>query len=314
MYIDLHCDTLWKFMEDKGQRNLLHNSFSVDIERLRKSNSLLQLFACFVPSAQIEDGYEYGMKMIAIMEDQEKLWKNQFSIVTSMEEVWKNHGLDKQNGMLTVEDGGMLCGRLERLDDLYKKRIRLMTLLWNDENCIGYPNSTDPGIMNKGLKPFGFEVVQRMNELGMIVDVSHLSDGGFWDVIKHSKEPVLASHSNSRNLCNHPRNLTDEMVKALANHGGIIGVNFYHRFIDDALEEGLLDRLTEHIVHMRNQGGIDLIALGTDFDGITGPLEIPDCGQMELLWMALRRKGFSEADIEKIQYKNAARFLNEVLK
>ena len=105
------------------------------------------------------------------------------------------------------KEGGIVEDDMGRLEHLYKEGIRLMTLLWNGENCMGYPNSRDANVMSKGLKNFGIEAVERMNDLGMIVDVSHLSDGGFWDVLKYSKKPVVASHSNARALCPHPRNL-----------------------------------------------------------------------------------------------------------
>lgn len=312
MYIDLHCDTLWKLIEDTEQSNLLHNSFSVDIEKLKKGDSLLQMFACFVPGAQIEDAYSYGMEMIGLMEKQETLYGEFFGIVTSYEEAAENYKQGKCSGMLTIEDGGMLENQLERLEELYKKRIRLMTLLWNDENCIGYPNSQNQDIMKKGLKPFGFQVIEKMNEMGMIVDVSHLSDGGFWDVIDHSKKPPAASHSNVRSLCPHPRNLTDEMIKALGNAGGIAGINFYHHFLDDSARD-LLERMADHIAYIRNIGGIDMIALGSDFDGFDGPLEIGSSEEMEKLWHVLGKRGFSEREIEKIQYKNAAQYLKEAL-
>ena len=121
---------------------------------------------------------------------------------------------------------------MNRLHTLYQEGVRLVTLLWNEENCIGSPNSKDRKIMQKGLKPFGFEVVEQMNSLGMLIDVSHLSDGGFWDVLSTSSKPIVASHSNARALCEHPRNLSDDMIRALAEKGGVIGLNFYPYFVN----------------------------------------------------------------------------------
>ena len=114
---------------------------------------------------------------------------------------------------------------------MYEKGTRLMTLTWNYENCLGYPNSRDASVMGRGLKKFGLETIEQMNGLGMLVDVSHLSDGGFWDCIRHSSAPVVASHSNVRALCDCPRNLTDEMLKALGEKGGAAGLNFYPAFL-----------------------------------------------------------------------------------
>ena len=119
-----------------------------------------------------------------------------------------------------MEEGGVLNEKQERLEELYRLGIRLITLTWNYENCLGYPNSRDGEVMNRGLKAFGLEIVERMNALGMLVDVSHLSDGGFWDCIRVSRAPIIASHSNARALCGVPRNLTDDMLRALAEKGG----------------------------------------------------------------------------------------------
>ena len=135
--------------------------------------------------------------------------------------------------LLTVEEGGVLDGSMERLEQLFEKNVRLLTLTWNKDNCIGHPNHRDKEKNALGLTPFGFEVICRMEELGMIVDVSHLSDGGFYDVARTMKKPFVASHSNARALCGHPRNLTDDMLKLLAKHGGVAGLNFCPAFLDE---------------------------------------------------------------------------------
>src|SRR5699024_7042079 len=111
---------------------------------------------------------------------------------------------------------------LRRLHEFYDAGVRLITLTWNYENAAGYPNSRDSSVMRKGLKPFGKVLIEEMNDLGMIIDVSHLSDGGFWDVARRSKKPFIASHSNARAVTSHPRNLTDEMIRAIAEKGGVI--------------------------------------------------------------------------------------------
>ena len=164
--------------------------------------------------------------------------------------------------------------------------------------------------MQKGLKPFGFEVVEQMNSLGMLIDVSHLSDGGFWDVLSTSSKPIVASHSNARALCEHPRNLTDDMIRALAEKGGVIGLNFYPYFVNPA-GHASVSALAEHALHLFYIGGEDSVAIGTDFDGFDGVeiLEIEKAEEMERLWEALKAKGFTEAQIERIAYGNVKRVL-----
>ena len=225
----------------------------------------------------------------------------------------QNDTTEKISAFLTVEEGGILGDDINRLQTLYDEGIRLITLTWNHENCIGYPNSKDEAIMQKGLKPFGIEVIEKMNQLGMIIDVSHLSDGGFWDVLKHSKKPVVASHSNARSLCNHPRNLSDEMIKALADRGGIAGINLYPYFIKKN-GKATVDDIAAHVWHMYQTGGEDFVAIGTDFDGFDeGELEIVDIGEMGKLYDAVKRRGLSERQMEKFWIGNAMRVINEVL-
>ena len=188
-----------------------------------------------------------------------------------------------------------------------------MTLLWNEENCIGYPNSRDGEVMKKGLKSFGIETVERMNELGMIIDVSHMSDGGFWDVLEYSKKPVVASHSNARALCPHPRNLTDEMIRALAEKGGVAGLNFYPYFVNENGKAGIED-LVRHLEHLFYVGGEDFVAIGTDFDGFDqGELELQNIGEMNLLYEALEKRKFNDGQIEKFWHGNVMRVMKEVL-
>ena len=167
--------------------------------------------------------------------------------------------------------------------------------------------------MQKGLKPFGIAVVERMNELGMMIDVSHLSDGGFWDVLKYSKKPVVASHSNARALCNHPRNLTDDMIRALAEKGGVAGVNFYPAFVHES-HKITAENLADHVEYMYRKGGEDFVAMGTDFDGFDdGESTIIHIGQMEEVFDAIKKKGFSASQMDKIWSGNALRVIKETL-
>ena len=218
---------------------------------------------------------------------------------------------NKLSAFLTVEEGGFLQGNLERLDEFYKLGLRLITLTWNYENSIGYPNSRDKNIRSKGLKPLGFAVRERLNE--SYDDVSHLSDGGFYDCINHSKKPIIASHSNARALRNVPRNMSDDMLRLLGEKGGVIGINFAPDFLGiDGVSR--VEYMVKHIKFLVNISGIEAISLGTDFDGITGILEINNSGDMDKLIYSLAKSGFNSSEIEKISLKcNAARIIKECL-
>ncbi len=206
----------------------------------------------------------------------------------------------------SVEDAGVLNENMERLYHLYDNKVKIMTLLWNYPNCIGYPHGT----INKGLTDFGRRVVRKMNELDIVIDVSHLSDEGFYDVIEISRKPVIASHSNARAVCRHTRNLKDDMIKLIAKSGGVVGLNFYNEFIAN---DGIvtLEKIVEHIRHIKDIGGIDCVAIGSDFDGfdIYDDMPVKNIEEMDKLQQYLLEKGFTAEEVEKIFYRNAERVI-----
>lgn len=315
--IDMHCDTIWKLMDLDKKGNLKENECSISIPGMKKAGTIAQFFACFLYIEGMEGGYEEGYRhvyeMIDFMESQTAMFPEDIALSCSYRDILENDGAGRISAILTVEEGGILNGDIRRLEALYKKGIRLMTLMWNNENCIGFPNSHKPLIMEKGLKPFGIEAVERMGELGMIADVSHASDGTFADILRYAKGPVVASHSNCRALCDHPRNLTDEMIGALAKMGGGAGLNFYGPFLGTK-DASLIEEMTAHILHMLRFGGEEFPMIGTDFDGFDGMkrLDIPSAEAMERLWEALKKKGVSETCLDKIWSKNALRILKEM--
>lgn len=315
--IDMHCDTFWLMMRKKDV-SLQKNDLCIDVEKMKKAGSMAQFFASFIYMSEfngenaVEEAYQYALDMIAYGKEELDKCSDSIAIVHNYDELIANRDNGRMCAILTLEEGGIINGKMEYLEELYRQGIRLITLTWNYENCIGYPNSREPKLMELGLKPFGIEVVRRMNELGMIIDVSHLSDGGFWDVVRYSTKPFVASHSNARALCNHPRNLTDEMIKALARKGGVAGVNFYPYFLRES-GKATVEDIAEHLWHMYQIGGEDVIAFGTDFDGFDeGELDIAHMGEMNLVYDAIRKRGFTERQMEKIWNGNILRVLREM--
>ncbi|EDS78630.1 dipeptidase [Clostridium massiliodielmoense] len=306
--IDFHCDTISKIYYNDCQLN--HNNFSVDIKKLKEANSLAQFFALFIEKNSDEDPFNLCSKMLDKFYYELNKNKDSISLATNYDDIVKNKSQNKISTFLTIEEGAVLKGSLLNLKHFYEKGVRLITLTWNFPNEIGYPNAI-PKYINKGLTPFGIELIEEMNTLNMIIDVSHLSDGGFYDVAKYSKTPFIASHSNSRSVTNHPRNLTDNMIKTLANKGGIMGINFFGEFLGGGKFSRINDMIT-HIKHIKNVGGIDVISLGSDFDGIDSTLEITNIGEIYKLINALKVNGFTENDIEKICFKNALRIIKEI--
>lgn len=312
-YIDMHCDTIVEcFLKNEQLRK---NTMHIDAERL-KNNMEAQFFAVFIPSEETEekgiDEYAFFKDVYRFYQEQMMLNSDYIKPVLSYDDLEKNMADNITSSILTIEDGHLLKNRLSRVKEVYDMGVRLITLTWDHENCIGYPNSSDSERHMKGLKEFGIQVVEEMSRLGMIIDVSHLSEGGFYDVIRHSCKPIVASHSCARALCNHSRNLTDDQLRAIAECGGTVGVNFYSKLLREQSDESTLNNIVRHIKHMVSVMGVESVSLGADFDGFECKLEIGDYSKFDLLLRELQ-KNFTEDQIEKICRKNVMRVMKECL-
>ncbi len=330
---DLHCDTLSviRRAESKGEHlSFEHNDLHIDLERLQKGDYMLQCFAAFVNLGDKTPGADplvTALEEIDVFKRIMEKYSDRIAPVYTAADIRKNAAAGKISGMLTIEEGGVCKGSLGVLRRMYELGVRMMTLTWNHENELASPNvipshgahSLWPCQPNTetGLKEKGFEFLAEMERLHIIADVSHLSDKGFWDIAQHSTRPFAASHSNCRALAPHCRNLTDEMIRALAEKGGIAGLNYCAGFLDNQpsaeLCRSTVALMAKHAAHFKQVGGIDMIALGSDFDGIGGHLEMDSCDKLPMLADALRAEGFTEDEVEKIFFRNAQRFFEENL-
>ncbi len=327
--IDMHCDTIMKLCIDKQKginTNLKDNEYHIDLNKMKKGNYLAQCFAMFVPFS-VENPFETCLDMIERYYHEIEQNKDMILPALNYQDLMENRKKGKMSSILTIEEGGVVKGKLSNLRLFHRLGVRMITLTWNFENGIGHPNFTfvkgekpdfkTPNTKD-GLTPFGIEMIKEMNRLGIIIDVSHLSDAGFYDVIKYSKGPFVASHSNARSVCNHVRNLTDDMIRKLSLRGGVIGINFCADFLNEKIENvpnfSRVSYIVKHIKHIVKIGGIDCVGLGTDFDGIEKDLEIKDASFMPMLKDALINEGFNNEDIDKIFYKNFLRVFKEVTK
>lgn len=308
--IDMHCDTILKLMDDED-KGLYENDLNVDIKKLKKANSLAQFFAVWVDLKNGQDPMETCLKMIDRFYREIENNSSHISLATSYEDIMKNDREGKISAILTIEEGAAIKGDLSNLRNFYRLGVRAITLTWNHPNEIGYPNFHEE-YRDKSLTEFGIELVHEMNRLGMLIDVSHLSDKGFYDVARESQQPFIASHSNARAVKAHPRNLTDDMIKVLAECGGVMGINFERSFIGDK-ENARMEDIIRHIKHIKSVGGIEVIALGSDYDGSNPVSEVGDIGQIDKLAYSLKDNGFTEEEIDKIFYKNALRVIKDVL-
>ena len=308
--IDFHCDTIYKLRKNKNL-SLHKNNLSVDLCKMEKAKSMAQFFALYINLEETKEPLKECLDMLDLFNKELALNKNKIKLAKNFEELMANFENGYISSFLTIEEGAAIEGSLINLKRLFNLGVRLMTLTWNFPNEIGFP-SYNSIYMDRGLTHFGHDVVEEMNDLSMIIDVSHLSDKGFYEVADISKKPFIASHSNSRAITNSTRNLTDKMIKTVSNKGGVMGINFEKSFLGLS-PFGRVSEMIEHIKHIKNVGGIDVLSIGSDFDGIETPSEILDISQMEKLREALIMNKFSENEIEKIFYKNALRFLKDTL-
>ena len=274
--------------------------------------ALGQVFAFFVNQELNDDSYEEFLKLYNnfIKEIKENL--NDIEIVRNIEELKNTEKANKIGAFLSIEEGEVIKGCVGNLKKVYEMGIRILTITWNYRNQLGYPNS-EYTYRNKGLTKKGIEVVEECEHLGIIPDVSHLSDAGFYDLVRVCKKPFIASHSNSRVITSHYRNLDDNMIKLLAEKGGVMGINFCSKFLGHKSVSSLED-MVFHIKHIKNVGGIDVLAIGSDFDGIVNEVEIKDISELDKLYVALKNNNFKESEIEKIFYKNVIRVFEETLR
>jgi membrane dipeptidase len=325
-FIDMHCDTLMAAFLNHGPGTDMYSmpDGMADLERMQKGEVLAQFFAIFmVPQKDFkpyfhidpipEDDYIAGC--YEIFKKNLELHSDIMAQAKTADDILENQKAGKFSAVLSMEDGVAVHGDMDRLKKYYDMGVRALALTWNFKNCFGSPNSDDPQIMQEGLTDFGKEAVAYMQELGMLVDVSHLSDGGFYDVADICKKPFVATHSNCRALCPHRRNLTDDMIRIIAESGGVAGINFAPEFLNEDIKNpnSTVERMVAMIKHMKQVGGIDMIAVGSDFDGIGGNLEITCSEKLPLLVQALEKKHFTGDEIDKITYKNALRVMKDCL-
>lgn len=310
---DGHCDTILEVINHKrslGSRTLVGH---LDIPRMKEGGVDVQFFAVF-----IEDIYkpDRSLKRTLQLIDcfYKEIEKNQddISLATNYNQIEEVNRAGKIAAILSIEGGEALEGDLGVLRVLYKLGVRLLTLTWNQRNQIA--DGIGESRTGSGLTEFGLKVIDEMNRLGMLIDVSHLSETGFWDVIKRSKAPIVASHSNCYALCPHLRNLKDEQIKALADKGGVIGITFVPNFLTQEKRKTTVEDVVKHIDYLVEKVGIDYIGLGSDFDGTGGlPLGLEGVDKVPNITKGLLDRGYKEKDIKKILGENFLRVFKEVV-
>jgi len=311
-YADLHSDYLYKLRKKKGGDKGVYQS---SLGQLLDGECLFQTFAILFNRSEISDIEVYYNEMLGSFNEFVMQNHSKVGHVRSYDDVDQNKKNGKISALLSFEDSQILCISNDVVQKVYDDGVRLAGILWDGENDIGFSYRD-----NKHLKHRGIEIVKTMEDIGIILDVSHLSDLGLEDVLKITKKPFVASHSNARKLTDHHRNLTDEQIKKISARGGIIGINFYNRYIDlnriDEFSESKIEYITAHIEHIIKCGGEDCVAFGQDFDGVptesVSRAEIKNAAYMPHLFEKLSSH-FSYSMLEKLFYKNVLGFMKENL-
>ena len=307
--IDLHCDTMMQLLDHPDSGDLYRNTWKIDIEKLQKAHSKIQDFALFINMDETNDPYGRYEEMRNLCVSQIHNYGEHIQHVLSYQDVESVYKSGKIGAIMSIEEGGVLGGDLNKLKQAYQDGVRLITLTWNYPNGLGEPHC---GEQHKKLTSKGVEFVEAMQELGIIVDCSHLNDAGTEQLGDILDVPFIASHSNARELRSHTRNLPDNLIRLIANKGGIIGLNFAQNFLGTSPISRIED-IVKHGLYFIDKGGEDVVALGTDFDGIPPNTEIADMSQMSRLYDAFKEAGLSVEQCEKLFWKNADRLLKEIL-
>lgn len=311
MIVDCHCDTILETARGIRQLGERSSSGHIDIPRLQEAGVDLQFFALFIESQYKPLGaLERTLEMIDVF--YRDLGENSESLehILDFTDIKKAKEKQKIGALLTIEGGEGIQENLSFLRIFYRLGVRGITLTWNQRNAIADGASEAP---TGGLSHFGEMVIREMNHLGMLIDVSHMNRAGFVDVVEKSKKPVLATHSNARALCDHPRNLDDQQLRLLAEHEGVVCVTFCPEFLVPNGSNSSIQSVADHIDYIRNLIGIDHIGIGSDFDGIDEvPEGLEDVSKLPALVELLCGRGYTQNDLGKLFGGNVLRVLENV--
>ena len=309
--IDLHCDTLtdWKYTSTGNPDTMDDPKRVLSLSSIPAEVNWAQFFAVFIPDEQrgknAIDYFEFNRqsyhRQIKQFCDRVAHCRNS----ADMQAAW---AAGKTAAFLTIENGSAIAGDIARVELLAKQDVRCITLVWNGENEIGSGNTTD-----HGLSDFGKAVVPEMEKQGILIDVSHLNDHGFEDLMAVAKKPFVATHSNARTICGHKRNLTDDMIREMVKRDCLIGLNYFVKFLENDGNVPSLDQMMRHIEHFFNLGAEKNLALGSDFDGAVLPECLNSPAKAAGLYGYLLDRGLSKEQAEGIMFKNAQTFFEKNL-
>lgn len=311
--LDSHCDTPSQILKFNRDLSLDNNEGHVDFPKLTKAGVNASFFALYIPPQMTTDeAFLHAKAMLEATHKAVDANSGKAAFAYSAAQARKNADEGLVSIMLGLENASPIGTDIARFEWFREQGIRYITLCHNADNLVC--DSAAGSGTNNGLSSFGKQLVRRMNETGVIVDCAHISDKSFYDVISLSTKPVVSTHSCCRALAGHRRNMTDDMIKALAANGGVIQINFYPVFLQDGCSDDgpscPYTRIVDHIDHAVEIAGIDHVGIGSDFDGIDiTPYGMEDVSKLSLVFEEMRSRGYSETDIAKVAGENFLRVL-----
>lgn len=298
---DLHCDTLYKAVTQK----LPLDDKSMQVSQiLGDDDKRLQCYAIWIPDDYSPEKAEqiFYSAYKKLSDECERLNIKLIGQNESISECFNNN---KYSALFTIENSTALNGKIENVEKFAKLGVKIITLTWNASNAVG--DGADVS-NSKGITDFGKRVLREMENNGIVVDVSHASDRLFYDVAEIASRPFIATHSNSRSVTNHRRNLTDEQFKIIKDRNGIVGINFHRDFLSDNPDSASKYDLLNHIDKFLSLGGENTVCIGTDFDGCNLPDDITGSESFAEIYEMLLKHNYKESVIRKIFYENALNF------
>ena len=303
-FFDLHCDTAYEIYRKKTA--LLHNLCAVDLKRGLNFEHYVQNFAIFIEDGLSPDeSHERFLKIATNLQKEIDKNSDKIMLCRSFFDINRAKSEKKIAAILSIENAAALGGKIENLEKAHDLGICIISTTWNGENDLA------SGCQKSGkIKPFGCEILQKMQSLGMVLDISHLNFEGFWHAFEIFGGKIIATHSNAKTICDHPRNLDDNQIRAIISRGGLIGLNLYPPFINGAETARLCD-LFKHAEHILNLGGCEILSIGSDFDGADLDKKWDNLDKIPNLFDEFS-KYFGTKIAEKIFYKNAYKFFENL--
>jgi membrane dipeptidase len=308
--VDTHNDLVWQVFYRGAAFGIKNGSTQSDLPKFREGGLDVQVFAIWIPMNKLKSSYSFTVDQVERLKNFALESPNDIEYASTHDDIMRITGSGKICGLIGIEGGTVVGNDLDNINRLYDMGVRYIGITWNNSNNIASSarDETERGKAG-GLTEFGVEVIKRMDEVGMLIDVSHLGEQSFWDITQVSKNPIIASHSNAYTVHAHYRNLTDEQIKAIAKSGGVVQVNFHSDFLGGAT----IDKVLEHIAHIKNLVGVDYIGIGSDFDGgITPASELYDATRYPVLTQKLVERGYTDEEIKKILGLNFLRVFKQV--